>query len=79
MVSVGSIRTVARRRIGTKSESLATSRVGMDLLGLRTMEELEARRRICGQVVILLCERGVRRERRDLCVRQGVKSQHACL
>jgi hypothetical protein len=72
MVSVGSVRTVARRRIRTESESLAPSRVDTVLRGLRRMEELEARRRICGHVVILLLHRGARRERRGLCVRRGV-------
>jgi hypothetical protein len=52
------VRTATRRRIGTASESLASSRVYMDLHGLRRMEELEARRRICGHVVMLLCKRG---------------------
>jgi hypothetical protein len=80
MASRGSVRTAARRRIGTESESLAPSRVHMDLQGFRgIMEDVEARRRNCGHVVMLLCHRGVRRERRDLRVRRGVKSQYACL
>jgi hypothetical protein len=51
----------------------------MDLRGLRRMEELGARSMTCCHVVMLLCHRGVRRWRRDLCVRQCVKSQFAYL
>jgi hypothetical protein len=51
----------------------------MDLRGLRRMEELEARSKIYGHVVMLFCHRGVRRWRRNLCVRRGVKSQYAYL
>jgi hypothetical protein len=79
MVSRGSVRTAASRRMGTESESAAPSSVDVDLHDLRRMEELEARRRTCGHVVMLLCQRGVRRGRRDVCVRRGVKSQYACL
>jgi hypothetical protein len=39
----------------TKRESVAPSRVVMDLRGWRRMEELEAQSRICGHVVMLLC------------------------
>jgi hypothetical protein len=64
----------------TESESLTPSGVDMDYLrGMRRMEELEARRKICGHVVILLWKRGVRQERRVLCVRRGVKSEYTCL
>jgi hypothetical protein len=38
-----------------ESGLLAPSSVDMDLHGLRRMEVLEARRRICGHVVALLC------------------------
>jgi hypothetical protein len=79
MVSRGSVRTAARRRMGTESESAAPSRVDTDLLDLRRMKELESRSRICGQVVMLFFPRGVRRGRRDVCVRRGVKSEYACL
>jgi hypothetical protein len=53
MVSRGSVRTAARRRMGTESEAAAPPRVDMDLHDLRGMEELEARRRTCGQVEML--------------------------
>jgi hypothetical protein len=79
MVSVGSVRTAARRRIGIERQSVAPSRVEIDLHGLRRIEELEARSRTCCNVMIWLCNKGVRRWRRDLCVRRGMKSQCACL
>jgi hypothetical protein len=80
MVSVDSVMTAARRRSGIERESVVPSSVATDLRGLRRMEEMEARRRTCGHVVILLFHnRGVRRWRRDLCVWRGVKSQYACL
>jgi hypothetical protein len=79
MVSRGSVRTAARRRMGMASESAATSSVDMNLHDMRRMEELEARSRTCGFVVILLSHRGVRRGWRDVSVRRGVKSQYACL
>jgi hypothetical protein len=46
MMSRGLVSAAARRRIGTESESMATSRVDMDLNGLKRMEEFEARRKI---------------------------------
>jgi hypothetical protein len=58
MVSRGSLRIGARRRMGIESEVAAPSRVNTDLHDLRRMEELEARRRTCGQVVMLLCYKG---------------------
>jgi hypothetical protein len=58
---------------------VAPSRMDMDLRGLRRVEELEARSRTCGHVVTLLCHRAVRRWRRDLCVRRGLKLQYVCL
>jgi hypothetical protein len=58
MVSAGSVRTAARRRIETDSESLVPSRRYTNLNDLRRMKELKARRRICGHVVISLCHRG---------------------
>jgi hypothetical protein len=48
MVSRGSVRTAARRRMGTETEAAAPSKVYMNLYDLRRMEELEARRRTCG-------------------------------
>jgi hypothetical protein len=54
MVSKGSARTAARRRMGTESESAAPSSVDIDLHDLRRMEELQARSRTCGHVVMLL-------------------------
>jgi hypothetical protein len=80
MVSENSVRTAAKRRSGTIRELVAPSRVViMDLRGLRRMGELEARRRTCGHVAILLSHRGVRWWRRVLRVRRGVNSQYACL
>jgi hypothetical protein len=61
--------------MGTQSESLDTSSVGMDLCGLRRMKELNVRRRSCEHVVMLFCKQGWRQERRDLFVWRGVKSQ----
>jgi hypothetical protein len=61
--------------MGTQSESLDTPNVDMDLCCLTRMEEVNARRRSCEHVVILFCKQGGRRERRDLCVWRGVKSQ----
>jgi hypothetical protein len=75
MVSRGSVRTAARRRMGTEKEAAAPSRVDMDFHDLRRMEELEARRRTCGHVVMLFYQFGVRRARRDVCVFGGVRSR----
>jgi hypothetical protein len=58
MVSLGFVRTAARRRIGIERESVALSRMEMDSRGLRRMEELEAWSMTCGHVVIWLCHRG---------------------
>jgi hypothetical protein len=44
MVSMGSAKNAARRRVGIERESVAPSRVETDLRGLRRMEELKARR-----------------------------------
>jgi hypothetical protein len=79
IVSRGSVRTAARRRIGTESEVVDPVSVDMDLQDWRRMEVSVARRRTCGHVVMLFRRRGVRRGRRDVCVRRGVKSLYACL
>jgi hypothetical protein len=63
--------------MGTENESAGPSSVDMELHDLKRMEDLEARSRTCGHVVMLLCERRVRRGRRDVCVRRSVKSQYA--
>jgi hypothetical protein len=75
MVSRGSERTAARKPMGTESESTAPSSAEMDLQDLRRTEELEARSKTCGHVVMLLCKRRVRRGSKDVRVRRGVKSQ----
>jgi hypothetical protein len=62
----------------TESEVVDLVIVEIDLHDWRRMEELEARRRTCGHVVMLFWQRGVRRGRRDVCVRRGGKSQYAC-
>jgi hypothetical protein len=79
MVSRGSVRTAARRQMGTKSEVVDPASVDMDLQDWRMMDVSVARRRTCNHVVMLCCQRGLRRGRRDVCVRRGVKSQYACL
>jgi hypothetical protein len=79
MVSRGSVRTAARRRIGTEGEVADPVCMEMDLHDLRRMEVEVARRRTCGHVVMLCCHRGLRRGRRDACVLRGVNSQYACL
>jgi hypothetical protein len=79
MVSRGLVRTAARRRMGTDCEVVDYSSIDIDLHDLRGMEELEARRRSCGHVVMLLSQRGARRGRRVECVRRGANSQYVCL
>jgi hypothetical protein len=54
-VSRVSVRTAARRRMGTESEVVDPVIVEMDLHDWRRMEESEARRRTCGHVVMLFC------------------------
>jgi hypothetical protein len=65
--------------MATKSEVVDPVSVGMDLHDWRRMEVLVARRRTFGHVVVLFHQRGMRRGRREVCVRRGVKSQYACL
>jgi hypothetical protein len=79
MVSSGSVRTAAIRRMGTESEVVDPVSVEMDLQGLRRREVEVARRRTCGHVVMLCFQRWVRRGRRVACVLRGVNSQYACL
>jgi hypothetical protein len=55
MMSEGSVRSAAKRRMRTKIESLAPSSVVMDLHSLRRMDEMEARRRTCSHVMMLFC------------------------
>jgi hypothetical protein len=55
-----------------ESEVVDPLSVDMDLQDWRRMESLVARRRTCGHVVMLFCQRGVRRGRRDVCVRGEV-------
>jgi hypothetical protein len=71
MVSRGSVRTAARRRMGTEREVAVPVCLEMDLQDLRRMEVEVARRRTCGHVVMLFFQRGVRRGRRDACVFAG--------
>jgi hypothetical protein len=79
MVSRGSVRTAARRRMGIESEVVDPVFVEMDLQNLRRREIEVARRRTCGHVLMLSFQRGVRLGRRDECVLRGVNSQYACL
>jgi hypothetical protein len=53
IVSRGSLRTAARRRMGTEREVVDPVSVDMDFQDLRRMEDVVARRRICGYVVML--------------------------
>jgi hypothetical protein len=53
IVSRGSLRTEAKRRMGAQSESLDSSRLYTDFFGLRRVVYLEARRRSFGNVEIL--------------------------
>jgi hypothetical protein len=78
IVSRGSVRIAARRRMGTESRVVNPVSVETDLQDLR-MEEGVARRRNSGHVVMLFIRRGVRRMRRKACVLRGVNSQNACL
>jgi hypothetical protein len=75
IVSRGSVRTAARGRMGTEREVVDPMSVDMDSQDWRRMEVLVARRRTCGDVVMLFRQKGMRRERRDVCVLQGLKSQ----
>jgi hypothetical protein len=79
MLLRGSVRTAAKRRMGTKIEVVDPVSLYMDLHDWRRMEVFVARSRTCSHVVILLRQRGVRRGRREMCVRRGVKSRYACL
>jgi hypothetical protein len=65
--------------MGTESEVVDPVSVDMDLQDWRRMKVVVALRRTCGHVVMWFYQRGVRRGRRDVCVRRGVKLQHACL
>jgi hypothetical protein len=61
----GSLRTVAKRRMGTERRSFVPSRVDMVLHELRRTETSETPKRSCGHEVMEFFQRGVRRERRD--------------
>jgi hypothetical protein len=74
MVSRGSVRTAARRRLGTESEVVDPVCVEMNLQDLRRREVEEARRRTCGHVVMWFFQRGVRPGRRNACVLRSVNS-----
>jgi hypothetical protein len=78
-VARGSVRTEARRRIGTESGAEDPLCVEMDLHDLRRREVEVARRRTCGHVVMLCFHRGLRRGRREACVLRRENSQYACL
>jgi hypothetical protein len=58
MVSRGSVRTAARRRMGTESEAVDPVCVEMDLQDVRRREDEVARRRTCGHGVMLCFQRG---------------------
>jgi hypothetical protein len=58
MVSRGSVRTAARRRMGTEREVVVPLCVEMDLQDLRRMEVGLARRRTCGHVVMMFFPKG---------------------
>ena len=75
IVSRGSVRIAARRRMGTESGVVDPVSVVMDLHDLRMKEDEVALRRTCGHEVMLLFQRGVRRGRREACVLRGEKSQ----
>jgi hypothetical protein len=75
IVSRGSVRIAARRRMGTERGVVDPVSVVMDLHDLRMKEDEVALRRTCGHVVMLLFQRGVRRGRREACVLRGEKSQ----
>ena len=79
IVSRGSVRIAARRRMGTESELVEPVSVVMDLQDLRRKEDEVARRRTCGHLAMLFFQRGVRRGRREAGVLRGEKSQCACL
>ena len=75
IVSRGSVRIAARRRMGTERGVVDPVSVVMDLHDLRMKEDEVALRRTCGHEVMLLFQRGVRRCRREACVLRGEKSQ----
>ena len=75
MVSSGSVRIAARRRMGTEIGVVDPESVVMDLQDLRMKEFEVALRRTCDHLVILFFQRGVRRGRREACVLRGEKSQ----
>jgi hypothetical protein len=79
IVSVGSVRTAARRRMGTESGAVDPVSLEMDLQDMSMKEEGVARRRTCGHVVMWFCQRGMRRGRREAYVLRGENSQYACL
>ena len=80
MVLKSSVRTAARRRMGTESGVVDPVSVKMDLQDLRMNEDKVARRRTCGHVVILFFQRGVRRGRREACVLRGIiRCMHVCM
>jgi hypothetical protein len=55
---MGSLRTAARRRMGTESEVADPASVDMDLHDWRRVEVEVARRTYHYQVVMLFCHRG---------------------
>ena len=74
MVSRGSVRTAARRRMGTEREVVDPVCVETDLHDLTRRKVEVARRRTCGHVVMLFFRKGVRRGRSNACVLRGVNS-----
>ena len=58
IVSRGSVRIAARRRMGTESGVVDLVSVVMDLQDLRMKEDEGALRRTCGHVVMLFFQRG---------------------
>jgi hypothetical protein len=65
--------------MGIESEVADPVNVDIDLRDWRRTEVLVARWRTCGHVVMLICQRGVQRGRRDVCVRRGLRSHYACV
>jgi hypothetical protein len=65
--------------MGTERGLRAPSSEDIVLHDLRRVDEEEARKRSCGQVVMVFFQRGVRRDSRDKWVWRGVMSQYACL
>jgi hypothetical protein len=64
---MGSVRTAARRRVGIEREVVDPASVDMHLHDWRRMEVSVAWRRTCDQEVMMCCQRGLRRARRDVC------------